>query len=259
MAIINYIERHLKTFSVKAHKHYYWEIIYITEGQGCIETENHQFIEYKKGEIVCIPSNLNHVNHSTVGFKNIHFTIENWVPPFSTPILIPFSDLNKHFYAILKLTYQYFHQLPANHPINLSLTTCIEAFLNTMIHQSKDHNITQVIVNEIIERYNDSTFDLDQAYQLVPLSKEYLRKIFIKEYGISPSKFLQQKRLTLAKQLLSQKIDGYSRINEIAESSGFNDLAYFCRIFKKETGVSPNQYRLELLKENKVYTPDFST
>ena len=50
MAIINYIEKHLKTFTVKTHKHNYWEIIYVTDGVGTIETEDKQVIEYKKGE-----------------------------------------------------------------------------------------------------------------------------------------------------------------------------------------------------------------
>ncbi|MBO5889228.1 MAG: helix-turn-helix transcriptional regulator [Clostridia bacterium] len=125
-----------------------------------------------------------------------------------------------------------------------------------MINQSNAYNTSQVIVNEIINSYTDVNFDLDKAYNLVPLSKEHVRKLFIKEHGISPTKFLSQKRLSLAKQLLSRKEDGYLRINEIAFSCGFNDPAYFCRIFKKETGVNPQQYKLKLLKSNKIFEED---
>ena len=151
------------------------------------------------------------------------------------------------------MAYRYFHQLPANHPINLAYTNTIEAFLNTFAQQSKSASITQVIIHEIINNYTDSNFDLEQAYHLVHLSKEYIRKLFIKEHGISPSKFLLQKRLTLAKLLLSKKEDGYLRINEIAETCGFSDPAYFCRVFKKETGLAPNEFQLKLLEENKIY------
>ncbi|MBO5480895.1 MAG: helix-turn-helix domain-containing protein [Clostridia bacterium] len=253
MAIINYIEKHLKTFTVKSHKHNYWEIIYVTEGVGTIETEDAHVIEYKKGEMICIPPNIRHINNSSLGFKNIHFTIEDWNPPLQTPLLIPYSDSSKDFYTVLKLTYRYFHQLPANHPINLAFTHSIEAFLNRLIQQSEAYNITQIIVHEIINHYTETKFDLDEAYKLVPLSKEHLRKLFIKEHGISPSKFLLQKRLTLAKQLLSKKEDGYLRINEIAEACGFDDHAYFCRVFKKETGLAPNEFQLRLLEDNKIY------
>ncbi len=253
MAIINYIEKHLKTFAVKAHKHDYWEIIYVTEGVGRIETEDKHVIEYKKGEMICIPPNIKHINNSSIGFKNIHFTIEDWNPPIQSPLLIPASDSSKDFYSVLKLTYRYFHQLPANHPINLAFTTAVEAFLNSLIQQSEAYNITQIIVHEIINHYTETKFKLDTAYQLVPLSKEHLRKLFIKEHGISPSKFLLQKRLSLAKQLLSQKENGYLRINEIAETCGFDDHAYFCRVFKKETGLAPNEFQLVLLDDNKIY------
>lgn len=255
MAIINYIEKHLKTFAVKAHKHNYWEIIYVTEGVGRIETEDKHVIEYKKGEMICIPPNIKHINNSSIGFKNIHFTIEDWNPPIQSPILIPASDSSKDFYSVLKLTYRYFHQLPANHPINLAFTTLVETFLNSLIQQSEAYNITQIIVHEIINHYTEPKFNLDTAYQLVPLSKEHLRKLFIKEHGISPSKFLLQKRLSLAKQLLSKKEDGYLRINEIAETCGFDDHAYFCRVFKKETGLAPNEFQLALLDDNKIYSP----
>lgn len=253
MAIINYIEKHFKTFTVKAHKHNHWEIIYVTEGIGTIETEDNDVIEYKKGEMICIPPNLRHINHSSIGFKNIHFTIEGWNPPIQRPILIPESDSSKDFHAVLKLVYRYFHQLPINHPINLAFTLTVESFLNNLVQQSDSYNITQVIVHKIINHYTDTNFNLDEAYALVPLSKEHLRKLFIKEHGISPSKFLQQKRITLAKQLLSKKEDGYLRINEIAETCGFDDHAYFCRVFKKETGLTPNEFQMRLLDNNKIY------
>jgi len=252
MAIINYIEKHLKTFTVKPHMHNYWEIIYVTDGEGTIKTDNH-VIDYKKGETVCIPPHVQHTNFSTEGFKNIHFTLEDWNVPLQDPFLIPASDSAKDFYGILKLTYRYFHQLPANAPINIALTNSVVSFLNNLIQKSNAYNVTQIIVHEIINRYTDPKFDLEQAYKLIPLSKEHIRKLFIKEHGISPVKFLQQKRLTLAKQLLSKKEDGYLRINEIAETCGFQDHAYFCRVFKRETGITPNEFQLKLLKDNKVY------
>ncbi|MBO5889227.1 MAG: cupin domain-containing protein [Clostridia bacterium] len=81
MAIINYIEKHLKTFTVKSHSHTFWEIIYVTNGSGVIKTEDKDVVEYTKGDTVCIPPNVRHTNISTAGFKNIHFTIEDWSAP----------------------------------------------------------------------------------------------------------------------------------------------------------------------------------
>lgn len=253
MAIINYIEKHLKTFSVKSHKHNYWEVIYVTDGVGTIETENKHVIEYKKGETICIPPNVKHINNSSLGFKNIHLTIEDWVPKIQEPTLIPASEASKDLYILLNLSYRYFHQLTADHALNLSLTNAIVSFLNHLLKQSDSYKITQVIVNEIINHYTECDFDLEQAYNLVPLSKEHTRKLFIKEHGISPLQYLKLRRLELAKQLLAKKDDGYLRINEIAETCGFADSAYFSRFFKKETGTSPNEFQLTLLENNKIF------
>ncbi len=256
MAIINYIEKHIKTFTVKSHSHTFWEIIYVTDGSGVIKTEDKETLEYQKGNTVCIPPNVKHTNISTAGFKNIHFTIEDWSAPFNKPFSIAESDTSKDFYSVLKLTYRYFHQLPPSHPVNVAFTETIVSFLNGMIEQSNAYNTTQVIVNEIINSYTDVNFDLNKAYELVPLSKEHLRKLFIKQHGVSPTQFLKQKRLSLAKQLLSRKEDGYLRINEIAFSCGFDDPAYFCRIFKNETGVTPQNFQLKLLNSNKIFEED---
>ena len=117
---------------------------------------------------------------------------------------------------------------------------------------NKANDITQVIITEIINNYTNPDFDLENSYKLIPLSKEYIRKTFINEHGVSPLQFLKQKRIELAKQLLSKK-EHNLRINEIANSCGFYDAAYFSRVFKKETGVSPNSFQLTLSSNNKLY------
>lgn len=182
-------------------------------------------------------------------------TIEDWNPHLKTPTLIPASDTGKDLYTLLNLTYRYFHQVPPENAINLALTNAVVALLNHLLNQADSYKITQALVNEIINRYTDCNFDLEEAYALLPLSKEHIRKLFIKEHGVSPSNYLKRKRLELAKQLLAQREDGYLRINEIAATCGFADSAYFSRIFKKETGVSPIEYQVKLLENNKIYTP----
>ena len=253
MAIINYIEKHLKTFSVKPHLHNYWEVIFVTDGNGVLQTTDGKTINYKKGETICIPPGVTHSNKSSLGFKNIHFTLEDWTPFTNEPFLIPESESSKDFYSVLKLAYRYFHQLSLNHPINISFMQTIVSFLNVLITQSTTACVTQGLISQIINHYTEESFNLEDAYKSIPLSKEYIRKIFIKEHGVSPSKFLLQKRLTLAKQLLNKKDDGYLRINEIAQTCGFSDHAYFCRVFKKETGLTPNEFQLSLIRNNKIY------
>ena len=254
MATINYIEEHLKTFNVGTHYHSYWEIIYVTSGQGKIETETNETINYTKGDLICIPPLLKHSNTSNIGFKNIHLTITDWIAESTKPILVRNSHFGNDLYLLLDIAYRYFHQLESSHPLNLSLTDSIVAMLDFLIKtKSKVNNTTQVMITEIINNYTNPDFNLESSYKLIPLSKEYIRKTFISENGISPLQFLTQKRIELAKQLLAKK-EHNLRINEIANSCGFYDAAYFSRIFKKETGFAPSDFQLNLLENNKIYT-----
>ena len=52
---------------------------------------------------------------------------------------------------------------------------------------------------------------------------------------------------------LFMMLTGYLNIHKIAETCGFDDQAYFCRVFKKETGVPPNEFQPKLLNDNKIY------
>jgi len=71
------------------------------------------------------------------------------------------------------------------------------------------------------------------------MSEVYFRKLFRKEYGISPQKYLIKLRLQHAVGLMAS---GYYTLQEIADMSGYNDYKYFSVEFKKHKGVSPSQY-----------------
>ena len=125
--------------------------------------------------------------------------------------------------------------------------------LNHLLNQQSRQSPVKIIYDGIESDFSNCEFDLDQLFSKIPLAKEYVRKLFIKEYGVTPLQFLQAKRVEHAKELLSRKKDTNLRINEIALSCGFLDSAYFSRLFKKIVGVSPNAYHLSKLKDNKIY------
>ncbi len=254
MAIVNYIEKHLKTFTVKQHKHLFWEIIYVTEGKGVFTFETGESLAYQKGQVICIPPNLQHYNSSSIGFKNIHLTIEAWNPNVNKPILIESSSYTKDLYTLMELAYKYFHLSATQSELLLSLTRSIVASLDFLIKSSPVSKITQPIQEAIINNYTDCDFSLDSAYDSIPYSREYIRKIFIKEHGVSPLMYLMEKRIDCAKQLLIRRNNDDSdyTIKEIAEMSGFSDPLYFSRYFKKITGVSPKEYKLTMLENNKI-------
>lgn len=74
----------------------------------------------------------------------------------------------------------------------------------------------------------------------VGVSESYLSKIFHQEVGLSPGECLTRFRVQIAKELLSSNTDS---ITKIAGQAGFEDPAYFSRVFSKYTGQSPQAYR----------------
>lgn len=253
MANINYIEKHLKTFTVKMHKHACWEIVYVTDGCGKFELEDGSAYPYQKGDVICIPPDLFHKNVSDSGFKNLHLTIEDFQFQSDRPILLKKNENTKSLAKIMEIAYKYLHMLPLSSALNFSLSNAIVSFLEYLLRPDQLSPVTQTLVSVIINNYTDVNFNLDTAYEKVSYSKEYARKIFLKDLHITPTKFLINKRIELAKQLLSDRKSNSYNIREIAESCGFPDQLYFSRIFKKETGVAPTDYKVNSLENNKIF------
>ncbi len=69
---------------------------------------------------------------------------------------------------------------------------------------------------------------------------DYLGRVFKQAYGMSLTDHLNACRIAHARKLL---LESMLNINQTAEESGFNDMAYFRRKFKKSTGITPAAYR----------------
>lgn len=74
----------------------------------------------------------------------------------------------------------------------------------------------------------------------VHVSEDYLTRIFHKEIGLSLWEYLNRYRIYIATKMLLETND---TVYEIAEHSGFQDQAYFCRVFKKIYGMPPGKIR----------------
>ena len=90
------------------------------------------------------------------------------------------------------------------------------------------------------ENFNNSELSIPMLAQRIGISEVYFRKLFKSMYAISPLKYLTSLRLKNAITLMEYPV---LSLEECALQSGFSSLQYFCRIFKKEFGISPGKYR----------------
>jgi AraC-like DNA-binding protein len=93
---------------------------------------------------------------------------------------------------------------------------------------------------EYIEAKISNTLNVCSLARRAGLSVNYFSKIFYKNTGQSPIKYILQKKIERAQYLITttDKQQG-----EIAELSGFDNVQYFLRVFKRITGSAPGAYR----------------
>ena len=72
------------------------------------------------------------------------------------------------------------------------------------------------------------------------ISEGHISHLFKKETGVPLTEYITDMRIEKAKKLLTNSNDS---IAEICEKIGYNYQAYFTKIFKEKTGMSPIQYR----------------
>lgn len=94
-------------------------------------------------------------------------------------------------------------------------------------------------VLKIMEGEYKNELTLEEMAERMDVTPEYLSGLFMKELGIKYTTYRAQIRIDAAKRLLQK---GKLKIYEVAEESGFTDVRYFTKVFKKYTGVSPGEY-----------------
>lgn len=91
----------------------------------------------------------------------------------------------------------------------------------------------------ILESDFKSEVTVKEIAKLCSVSESTFRRLFKEYMGKSPVEYRIEKRISYAKKLLKT---GGMTVIEIALETGFDDPAYFCRVFKKQTGITAGEY-----------------
>ncbi len=94
----------------------------------------------------------------------------------------------------------------------------------------------------IVQRLDDPALDVTYICKQIGMSRTQLHRKITALTGHSTTRFVRSVRYQKAKGLLHQS---ELTIAEIAYQVGFSDPAYFSRMFKKETGATPTDFRAE--------------
>lgn len=120
------------------------------------------------------------------------------------------------------------------------------SYTNGHYIDGQNSNPLAFIIGYIKENISVS-LSIEELSNKAYMSKSTFYRAFKRELGISPIEFIIQERMAVAKKLL---LSHHTKIAAISAEIGFQDVNYFIRLFKKTEGITPNQYRLNSLKQH---------
>lgn len=97
-------------------------------------------------------------------------------------------------------------------------------------------------IREYIDRNYAQDIKISMFTERYYLSREYIMKLFKKEYGVGIHEYIQNVRMEKAKLLLG---DEQIKIQSISQLLGYSDTNYFSKAFKTYYGITPSDYRCQ--------------
>ena len=161
------------------------------------------------------------------------------------------SLLSTLLYAIRKVSYSVYAEISQMEIDDcIRRTNSVEAYANILlnaVNQFRFYNRglydckNPVICNvlRIIEAEYNKNISLEIIAGRLNLTVEYLSTLFKREIGVRFTVFLTQYRIDRAKELMARP---NTKIYLVAQQAGYNDTTYFCKVFKRVTGLSPKDY-----------------
>lgn len=252
------------------HRHTYYEILFIEEGQGFHEIDFYSYPVQGSGLHFLTPGQVHLLHFSTqcqgfiVAFSEEFYSFYNPAAaslaqfPFFQPgrrqPIIGLSDLERH----------YFHNIMENmvsdHLSNEPDQAMIGKYLGLLLqkcngltqNEQQSPDSTSLSVPELVGRFQEMVeknfremHEVQQYATALAVSPDYLSKIVKKYLGTPSQEYILDKLLLEAKRLL---VFTNLSSKEIAYHIHIDDPSYFGRIFKRKTGLTPNEYRERVRK-----------
>lgn len=111
--------------------------------------------------------------------------------------------------------------------------------------KSNNLDLRDEIRDYIDRHYTNEQLSLSSVADQFQISSSYLSRFFKEQFGCNFSDYITKMRIDAAKEKLSQS---GKEIKMISREVGYNNDGTFRRLFKKQEGVSPSEYRSGLLQ-----------
>ena len=110
---------------------------------------------------------------------------------------------------------------------------------------SKENEFEKRVIDYINDHYHEQISSTSVANALY-INNSYFCRLFKRSFGCCFSDFLLGHRVNRAKLLLNST---RMQVSEVALRTGFGSFSYFSKVFKRDVGQSPTEYRRRKQKE----------
>ena len=108
-------------------------------------------------------------------------------------------------------------------------------------------------IKELVDAKMEGDLSLEEMAQSVGLSTAHFARMFRKSTGRTPHQFVLRQRLARAKGMLRAPD---ARVLDVALACGFKTQQHFAQVFRGVWGVSPTEYRQELVGSEATGAPE---
>lgn len=205
-----------------------------------------------QGDIVYMPMGARYNleitdrKNETAGTFGINFSLYNSDgDPFvvsDKPLIFKVSNTSYFYDLFSRMSKISDARLTSNARLKSIFYEIVASLCETQEHSRTTEREFKIIEKGIVYLENDHKLEKSVAdiSAMCSVSENYFRRLFKEYSGISPKEYILRAKIDKAK---SRLYEDNIPISEIAEICGFPDTAYFCRVFKKKTGLSPLSYR----------------
>lgn len=230
-----------------------YQLLYITKGRGMFSSESSGRSQVKEGYMFLLfpggwhtyrPDPETGWNEYWIGFDGR--IMDEWVKDgfFRKESPVFNIGLNEEIIALYKRAIIIAEAQEANYQQALSGIACNLVSMALYLSRNRDFNksdiASQISQAKIAVHDNISAVTPEELARITCMSYSKFRKIFKEYTGFAPSQYIQEVRITMAKELLTNTSKS---IKQIAIELGYENKDYFFTVFKKVTGSTPITYR----------------
>lgn len=155
------------------------------------------------------------------------------------------DTISQELLQLNSLCYKEIVEMPNVEELCLWTKDMLDTYLAYVIESKGPKNLQAVQkAADYIKRNYNKKLTIDEIARAVYLSPCYLSRIFKQTLGCTLMEYKNQVRIEKAKKMLRNP---KYNIMQVAEKSGFDDPAYFTRVFKRVEGITPSRFKQNAL------------